>query len=65
MPPFKLEAPFTPKGDQGQAIEKLTAGWTKQDQPTPNPSGPPRTAKGAEKVVTDPTAAQTREGANP
>jgi excinuclease ABC subunit B len=26
MPPFKLEAPFTPKGDQGQAIEKLTAG---------------------------------------
>jgi excinuclease ABC subunit B len=26
MPPFKLEAPFTPQGDQGQAIEKLTAG---------------------------------------
>ena len=26
MPPFKLEAPFTPKGDQGQAIEKLAAG---------------------------------------
>ncbi len=26
MPPFKLVAPFTPKGDQGQAIEKLTAG---------------------------------------
>jgi excinuclease ABC subunit B len=26
MPPFKLEAPFTPKGDQEQAIEKLTAG---------------------------------------
>ena len=26
MPPFKLEAPFTPKGDQRQAIEKLTAG---------------------------------------
>ncbi|MEP6886831.1 MAG: excinuclease ABC subunit UvrB [Nitrospirales bacterium] len=26
MPPFKLEAPFTPKGDQAQAIEKLTAG---------------------------------------
>ena len=26
MPPFKLEAPFTPKGDQEQAIEKLAAG---------------------------------------
>jgi len=26
MPTFKLEAPFTPKGDQEQAIEKLTAG---------------------------------------
>ena len=26
MPPFKLEAPFTPQGDQAQAIEKLTAG---------------------------------------
>ncbi len=26
MPPFKLEAPFAPKGDQGQAIEKLAAG---------------------------------------
>jgi excinuclease ABC subunit B len=26
MPPFKLEAPFTPKGDQRQAIEKLAAG---------------------------------------
>ena len=26
MPPFKLEAPFTPKGDQGQAIEKLVTG---------------------------------------
>jgi excinuclease ABC subunit B len=26
MPPFKLVAPFTPKGDQSQAIEKLTAG---------------------------------------
>lgn len=26
MPSFKLEAPFTPKGDQAQAIEKLTAG---------------------------------------
>ncbi|HJU05473.1 MAG TPA: excinuclease ABC subunit UvrB [Nitrospiraceae bacterium] len=26
MPPFKLEAPFAPKGDQGQAIDKLTAG---------------------------------------
>jgi len=26
MPSFKLEAPFTPKGDQEQAIEKLTAG---------------------------------------
>ncbi|MER3422368.1 MAG: excinuclease ABC subunit B [Nitrospiraceae bacterium] len=26
MPPFKLEAPFTPKGDQGQAIEKLAVG---------------------------------------
>ena len=26
MLPFKLEAPFKPCGDQGQAIEKLTAG---------------------------------------
>ena len=26
MPLFKLEAPFTPKGDQGQAIEKLATG---------------------------------------
>jgi excinuclease ABC subunit B len=26
MPPFKLEAPFKPCGDQGQAIEKLTSG---------------------------------------
>ena len=26
MPSFKLEAPFKPCGDQGQAIEKLTAG---------------------------------------
>jgi excinuclease ABC subunit B len=26
MPPFKLEAPFKPCGDQGQAIEKLAAG---------------------------------------
>jgi excinuclease ABC subunit B len=26
MPPFKLEAPFTPKGDQRQAIEKLAVG---------------------------------------
>ena len=26
MPPFKLEAPFKPCGDQAQAIEKLTAG---------------------------------------
>src|SRR5919106_1440274 len=26
MPSFKLEAPFAPKGDQGQAIEKLAAG---------------------------------------
>jgi excinuclease ABC subunit B len=26
MPPFKLEAPFAPKGDQVQAIEKLTTG---------------------------------------
>ncbi|MBX3237485.1 MAG: excinuclease ABC subunit UvrB [Nitrospiraceae bacterium] len=26
MPPFKLDAPFKPCGDQGQAIEKLTAG---------------------------------------
>ena len=26
MPPFKLEAPFTPQGDQGQAIETLSAG---------------------------------------
>jgi len=26
MPPFKLQAPFAPKGDQGQAIEKLAAG---------------------------------------
>jgi excinuclease ABC subunit B len=26
MPPFKLDAPFIPQGDQGQAIEKLTAG---------------------------------------
>jgi excinuclease ABC subunit B len=26
MPAFKLEAPFTPKGDQGQAIDKLAAG---------------------------------------
>ena len=32
MPPFKLEAEFTPKGDQAQAIEKLAAGikaWLK------------------------------------
>ncbi|WP_447979661.1 excinuclease ABC subunit UvrB [Candidatus Nitrospira bockiana] len=28
MPPFKLEAPFTPKGDQGPAIERLAAGVT-------------------------------------
>ncbi|MBK7486068.1 MAG: excinuclease ABC subunit UvrB [Nitrospira sp.] len=26
MPPFKLEAPFKPCGDQGQAIEKLSSG---------------------------------------
>jgi excinuclease ABC subunit B len=26
MPQFKLEAPFSPKGDQGQAIEKLARG---------------------------------------
>ena len=26
MPPFTLDAPFKPCGDQGQAIEKLTAG---------------------------------------
>src|SRR5512132_2835663 len=26
MPPFKLEAPFIPCGDQGQAIQKLTSG---------------------------------------
>ncbi len=26
MPPFKLEAPFKPCGDQGQAIDKLEAG---------------------------------------
>ena len=26
MPPFQLEAPFKPCGDQGQAIEKLVAG---------------------------------------
>src|SRR5436309_13357078 len=26
MTAFKLEAPFTPCGDQGQAIEKLAAG---------------------------------------
>jgi len=26
MPPFKLDAPFQPCGDQGQAIEKLTSG---------------------------------------
>ncbi len=26
MPPFKLDAPFKPCGDQGQAIEKLSAG---------------------------------------
>ncbi len=26
MPPFKLEAPFKPCGDQGQAIDKLAAG---------------------------------------
>ncbi len=26
MPPFKLDAPFKPCGDQGQAIEKLAAG---------------------------------------
>lgn len=28
MPPFKLDAPFKPCGDQGQAIEKLFAGVT-------------------------------------
>ncbi|MBX3121436.1 MAG: excinuclease ABC subunit UvrB [Nitrospira sp.] len=26
MPPFKLDAPFKPCGDQGQAIDKLTSG---------------------------------------
>src|SRR5438094_4127706 len=26
MPPFQLEAPFKPCGDQGQAIDKLVAG---------------------------------------
>ncbi len=26
MPPFQLEAPFKPRGDQGQAIDKLVAG---------------------------------------
>ena len=26
MPPFKLDAPFKPCGDQAQAIDKLTAG---------------------------------------
>ena len=30
MPPFKLEAPFHPCGDQGQAIEKLVAGIEKK-----------------------------------
>jgi excinuclease ABC subunit B len=30
MPPFKLEAPFRPCGDQGQAIEKLAAGIEKK-----------------------------------
>ncbi|HSE57593.1 MAG TPA: excinuclease ABC subunit UvrB [Nitrospiraceae bacterium] len=30
MPPFKLEAPFRPSGDQGQAIEKLAAGIEKK-----------------------------------
>ncbi|MGE3155066.1 MAG: excinuclease ABC subunit UvrB [Nitrospiraceae bacterium] len=30
MPPFKLEAPFHPCGDQGQAIEILTAGIQQQ-----------------------------------
>lgn len=30
MPPFKLEAPFHPCGDQGQAIEKLAAGIEKK-----------------------------------
>jgi len=29
MPPFKLKAPFGPKGDQDQAIEKLTEGVKK------------------------------------
>ncbi|MBU6432733.1 MAG: excinuclease ABC subunit UvrB [Nitrospirae bacterium] len=28
MPPFQLEAPFKPCGDQGQAIDKLVAGIT-------------------------------------
>ncbi|MDP1946913.1 MAG: excinuclease ABC subunit UvrB [Nitrospirota bacterium] len=28
MPPFQLEAPFNPCGDQGQAIDKLVAGIT-------------------------------------
>ena len=28
MPPFQLEAPFKPCGDQGQAIDKLVAGLT-------------------------------------
>jgi excinuclease ABC subunit B len=26
MPEFKLESPFTPKGDQPQAIEQLVSG---------------------------------------
>ncbi|MEX5213240.1 MAG: excinuclease ABC subunit UvrB [Nitrospiraceae bacterium] len=30
MPPFKLEAPFRPCGDQGPAIEKLAAGIEKK-----------------------------------
>jgi excinuclease ABC subunit B len=32
MPPFQLKAPFGPKGDQLQAIEKLTEGLRKGDR---------------------------------
>ena len=32
MPPFQLEAPFKPCGDQGQAIDKLVAGIVRRPE---------------------------------
>lgn len=40
-------------------IEKLTADWKRADLPKPTPAAPPAAEKPFQKIVTDPTAAQT------